>query len=239
MKTTKTQETISKNQSRAAAHAPRLFTLRGLRYPACMGGGFFRFFAKRTRVRFCVSCIALSIPAVVSAAEMAAESTPTVTFDGALTSALIAVLTAVATWLGTRSREASKAEGRIKVALERQPPLAEEVARVYATKKELGIVESRIGADVAALRSQISENNTTLRDHLSENNTKLRETITDLDKRDESRARGTHARIDQLQTMMAGINKTLGRVAGNIEALPCMRGAGCAAGKQKDGDGND
>lgn len=169
------------------------------------------------------------MPAAATAAEAAAQTAPTVTFDTALTAALIAALTALATWLGTRGREASRADARIRVAMERQPPLAEEVAREYATKKELSIVESRISSEVAALRSQIAENNT-----------KLRETIVDLDKKDESRARGTHARIDQMQTMMASISSTLGRVAGNIDALPCMRGLGCPPGKKsKYGGEND
>jgi len=135
--------------------------------------------------------LCLAAPALM-AAETAAEATPSVTFDRALTTAMIALITALTTWFGTRGHEERKAEMKLKVEQDRMPPLGEDVARTYATKKELGAVETKLSGEVRDLRTQIDQN----------------------DSKAESRAIGTHARIDTLGSLVMKTNKALGILVG-------------------------
>ncbi len=189
-------------QRRNAAPGPEPLCL-SLR--TATGGGVPRVFEKRTRVRFSIFAIAaLAAPALL-AAESGAEASPSVTFEQPLTGALVAALAALTTWLGVRSREERKAQEKVKVEQERLPPLGEDVARTYATKREVCDLEGRLTAEVGTLRTQIDGNDKTLRRLVEENDAKA-----------ESRARGTHARIDALQATNMKTNKAIGVLVGAI-----------------------
>lgn len=190
----------SKTDGRAQKAVLRQPKGSGVSCPGFSAGGFFE---KRTRVRFCVSVILVFSAATLMAAETVAEAQPTVTFDKALTSAFIALIAALTTWLGTRGHEERKAERKLKVEMERQPPLGEDVAKTYATKKELGNVETKLSGDIKDLRCQIDSNDKTLRTLIEAN-----------DLNAENRARGTHARIDTLGNALNKTNKALGVLIG-------------------------
>lgn len=204
----------AENTPQLLATSPRSegFSL-SLRYAT--GGGGFRFSQIRTRVRFCVSvflCLAVGVIfAGQDAAISAAAPAPTITFESVLTKALVGLVAAATTWLAVHSREEKKAEQKIKIEQERQPPLGEDTARTYATKKELGIVEGKLSGDIKDLRSQINNNDMALRTLIVEN-----------DKNAENRTIGTHARIDTLYRSQNKTNRSLGILIGQLSVIAKM-----------------
>ncbi len=75
---------------------------------------------------------------------------------------------------------------------QRQPPIAEEAAKTYATKDELRACQGLCRRDMEAVRTLISTN----------------------DKAAEDRARGTHARIDKVYIAQQRNNKAMGTLIG-------------------------
>lgn len=74
------------------------------------------------------------------AAGAAASGGLTLSFEPVLTHALTGALAAATAWLWTRNRAekaATEKSSALRVAVERQPPLGEDVARNYATKEEV------------------------------------------------------------------------------------------------------
>lgn len=74
----------------------------------------------------------------------------------------------------------------------RLPPLAEELAKTYATKAELARLEERFSTDLASVRKQIE----------------------DTDNKAEDRARGTHSRIDAIYREAQKTQKSIGILIG-------------------------
>lgn len=163
---------------------------------------------KRTRVRISFLCFLALSPALLVAAETSVAGSPSVTFTPALEDAIKAVLVGLCTWLAVRTREQNKAAEKVaavRVEMERTPPLGEDTARTYATKKELGNVEARLSGEVKDLRTQIDANDKTLRTLIETN-----------DSNAESRAIGTHARIDSMQKSVVKTNRAIGILIGII-----------------------
>ena len=141
----------------------------------------------------CISflCFLALSPALLVAAETSVAGSPSVTFTPALEDAIKAVLVGVVYVAGRkdpRGRTKRLRRWQPCVEMERTPPLGEDTARTYATKKELGNVEARLSGEVKDLRTQIDANDKTLRTLIETN-----------DSNAESRAIGTHARIDSMQ----------------------------------------
>ncbi len=182
-----------------------------LRYAAGGGGFSFRGFRKieiRTAVRISLLCFFAVAPALMIAAENSETSPPTITFEDSMTKALVALITALTTWIVFRSREDKKAAEKVKVDIDRTPPLGEDTARTYATKNELVAVEGKLSSDIKDLRSQINTNDTTLRNLIEGN-----------DKNAEIRSRGTHSRIDTLYRTQNKTNRSLGVLIGQLSVI--------------------
>lgn len=166
------------------------------------------FFEKRTRVRFSVLLVFVFAAKAAFAAENAGESAPTVTFDDALTSAFIALLAALTTYIGSKSHLEKKAIEKIKVEQDRQPPLGEDTAKTYATKDDLRGLDRRLSDDINQMRTQIDDNDKSLRDLIQKTN-----------KDSEDRAIGTHARIEVLYRAQIKQGRLLGIIIGQLSVL--------------------
>lgn len=196
-----------KPQVKTGAATPRLERYCLSLQPVSGGSGF-SVFEKRTAVRICVFAFFVSAAAPVFAAVEGAARVPSVTFDDAITTALVATLTALGTWLGVKGHAERRATEKVRVEMDRMPPLGEDTAKTYATKKELCGLENRLSHDVGTIRTQIDQNDKALRTLVETAN-----------KEAERRVVGTHSRIDSLYKSQNKTNRSLGVLIGQLSVI--------------------